>query len=265
MSRIERQLLKLENMRSLAQEQDEEKRKKDYEIYVSLARPHATAVAAIVLAGNPNVHEPLVKAWKRALLHYKIDNQYNWNHVQAAKELFPLIVGDADMSHKFSEIFAAAPAWLLTFTTMVFDATALKFRLPQKVQGNLKWGRKGYEESLKWPSLPSGRMTDGDPVTEVSPSWRRSSSPAPSAHRKRLRGPLEGAGSPQVVEPDPEPEENNPELIDDIILLFEVEENPEKEEDLSRYEKIRLSNLRNLRPSGKVSPNLSRWESKGIC
>src|SRR6516165_12821770 len=98
MSRIERQLLKLENMLSLAQKQDEERRKKDYEIYVSLARPHATAVAAIVLAGKPKVDEPLAEAWKRALRHYKIEDRYNWDHVHAAKQLFPLIVGDADMS-----------------------------------------------------------------------------------------------------------------------------------------------------------------------
>jgi hypothetical protein len=225
MSRIERQLLKLENMLSLAQKQDEERRKKDYEIYVSLAWPHATAVAAIVLAGKPKIDEPLAKAWKRALLHYKIDDPH-WDPVHVAKQLYPLIVGDADMSVRFSEIFEAAPAWLLTFTAMVFDATALRFRLPWKGQGNLKWGQEGYEESLNWPSLPSGRITDGNPVTEVL--WPT---------------PLKEADSCQIVEHDPGEEENDPEHLDDIILLFEVEENLKKEKDLSRYERIRLSNL----------------------
>jgi hypothetical protein len=90
----------------------------------------------------------------------------------------------------------------------------------------------------------------------LSTRWEQSLTPSPA---------LAGAGSHQVIERDPPQQEINPELVDDIILLFEVEENPEKEKDLSRYEKIRLSNLRDLRPSGKVSPNLSRWESRGSC
>jgi hypothetical protein len=227
MSRTDRQLLKLENMLSLAKKQQKERQQKDYQIYVLKARPHATAVAAIVLAGKPKIDEPLSEAWKRALLHYKIDNRYHWNHVNAANQLFPLIVGHADVSAKFSEIFKTAPAWLLTFTAMHFDAGALKFKLPHQALGNLKWGREGYEESLNWPSIPSGRITDGDPVKDVL--W-----PAPPKK----------AGSLEVVERDPAQEEkDNPELLDDIMLLFEVEENPEKEKNLSRYERIRLNNL----------------------
>jgi hypothetical protein len=39
----------------------------------SLARLHATAVAAIVLSGEPKIHEPLIRAWARTLAHYKLE------------------------------------------------------------------------------------------------------------------------------------------------------------------------------------------------
>jgi hypothetical protein len=36
------------------------------------AQRHATAVAAIVLAGEPKIDEPLIRAWARSLRHYEI-------------------------------------------------------------------------------------------------------------------------------------------------------------------------------------------------
>lgn len=41
-----------------------------------MARRHATAVAAIVLSGEPKIDEPLFQAWVRALRHYGITNEY---------------------------------------------------------------------------------------------------------------------------------------------------------------------------------------------
>jgi hypothetical protein len=37
------------------------------------ARRHATAVAAIILSGQPKIDKPLNKAWNRALRHYGIN------------------------------------------------------------------------------------------------------------------------------------------------------------------------------------------------
>ena len=36
------------------------------------AQRHATAVAAIALAGEPKIDEPLIRAWARSLRHYEI-------------------------------------------------------------------------------------------------------------------------------------------------------------------------------------------------
>ena len=36
-------------------------------------RLHTTAVAAIVMSGEPKIDEPLVRAWERTLAHHRID------------------------------------------------------------------------------------------------------------------------------------------------------------------------------------------------
>jgi hypothetical protein len=72
------------------------------------------------LSGEAKIDEPLGEAWARALQHYKI----SWSHrgiilgeaarqkdqVAAAQQLFPLIVGCAELSARFTEIFMTAPA-----------------------------------------------------------------------------------------------------------------------------------------------------------
>jgi hypothetical protein len=127
------------------------------------ARDHATSVAALVLAGRPRIDEPLKEAWTRALLHYGISEQISDTRV-AGPLLFPDIVGDeAEAAEKFTEIFGKAPIWLLQFTAVATDARCLKFRLPS-LTVHLKWGSEGFEDARRWPLLPLGIMTAGDPI-----------------------------------------------------------------------------------------------------
>jgi hypothetical protein len=132
------------------------------------ARPHATAVAAIVLSGQPRVDEPLIRAWERALRHYRIDVKEpcsSVGQVEAAQRLLPIIRGDEEESAKFTEVFSTAPVWLLQFTRMFFDAHLLGFRLPHMTE-KLGWGSAGFEDARRWPSLPLGKMTAGDPIPD---------------------------------------------------------------------------------------------------
>jgi hypothetical protein len=47
------------------------------------ARLHATAVAAIVICGEPKINEPLIRAWIRTLRHHGIivKNEYGREYV----------------------------------------------------------------------------------------------------------------------------------------------------------------------------------------
>ena len=82
------------------------------------ARHHATAVAAIVLAGQPRIYEPLDRAWARALRQYGIREN---NQHAAAQRLYPTIVGEREECARFTELFRRAPVWLLQFTGMALD------------------------------------------------------------------------------------------------------------------------------------------------
>ena len=117
------------------------------QVLPTYARRHATAVAAIVLAGEPKMDEPLIRAWARTLQHYEItvkEPTEKSEQVRAAHRLFPIIVGQEGPSERFDEIFESAPAWLLQITRMTFDAWLLKFHLPQ-MAANLKWGGLGFK------------------------------------------------------------------------------------------------------------------------
>ena len=130
------------------------------------ARLHATAVAAILLAGEPKIDEPFIRAWTRALRHYAIpvgDPTHESEQLSAARRLFQIIVGQEGPSEKFAEIFKSAPAWLLQFTRMALDAWLLKFHLPE-MAANLEWGDLGFKDSERWPLLPLGVMTAGEPI-----------------------------------------------------------------------------------------------------
>jgi len=151
------------------------------------ARLHATAVAAIVIYGEPRIDEPLIRAWGRTLRHHRIivkneygrEYQYERGHGEKYKnyerelkiahaELYPAIIKGANETKKFATIFRTAPVWLLEFTWMRLDAEFLKFDLPEMSDKQV-WGEQGLEDCLRWPLLPLGMMTDGDLIPEVAP------------------------------------------------------------------------------------------------
>ena len=116
-----RQICNIEEVVSVVTKKRNEEQKKDYDYYMSHARLHATAVAAIILAGKPRMDEPLSKAWTRTLQHYEIPilPSYEWdrrtrrnNQTTAAQQLLPVIIGNAEEASRFKKIFERAPVWL---------------------------------------------------------------------------------------------------------------------------------------------------------
>src|SRR5262245_22813205 len=226
--RPQRRIWKIEELLSAAKREREEKRQKFYENCLRHARLHATAVAAIVLSGEPKIDEPLSQAWKRALQHYRIRDLNEGTRMErqvgAARRLAPIILPITLKEAKpFTKIFKTAPAWLLNFTQTFIDAGCLKFDLPNVIPWKPKWGRDGYEQSRQWPLLPSGTMMDGDPVPdEGARFW-----PFP------LREEAYSTEDSQKQEDDLSPEAD---LLTDLPLLADLKE-------LSRYEKLRLRDL----------------------
>jgi len=153
---------------------------------------HATAVAAVVIYGEPKIEEPLIRAWRRTLQHLQIiiRDEYEREYQQddphhspkfhkyrcglgfeaTARELYPIIIAGGNERDKFTEVFKTAPIWFLEFNWMRLDADLLKFDLP-RMSDKQVWGYEGLKEMmLRWPSLPLGRMTDGDLIPEVAPA-----------------------------------------------------------------------------------------------
>jgi hypothetical protein len=247
----QRRIWKVENLLAAEKKEREEKRRKEFENYVLHARFHATAVAAIVLSGEPKIDEPLIRPWTRALQHYGISalQQYGMNlddaarerdQVAAAQRLFPIIVGGAEESAKFAEIFRTAPGWLFYFTNTLMDALWLKLLYPLWLKSDLphkswrpKWGSAGYEESRRWPLLPLGTMTHGDPISdEDARLW-----PFPLDRMK------EADPTPDFddnLSQEDEDEASAYEFLENLNLLLDLAEKPEKEKELSRYQKLRL-------------------------
>lgn len=163
---LRRRLSKIDKRLSIALKKSKAKDQEYINSVLFHARHHATAVATIVLSGQPKIDEPLRMAWNRALLHYGIKfNPFAGldYQVRVAEQLRPVIMEGKAESARFTEIFAAAPIWLLQFTRLVMDAVWLKFQLPD-LASRLTWGSAGFEEVRDWPLLPSGTMTAGDPI-----------------------------------------------------------------------------------------------------
>jgi hypothetical protein len=111
--------------------------------------------------------------------------------------LAKLLKFGSDESDRFSDIFRDAPAWLLSFTSVRFDAKLLNFELPDVSDSVLK-------EAKLWPRLPTGITTAGEPLN-------RSSFKIP----KKQKGGLALASD------------------DDIIFLLEIRKKPEDEWSLT--------------------------------
>jgi hypothetical protein len=231
--RSQRPIWKVEELLFAAKRERERKRKEFSENYLRHARLHATAVAAIVLSGDPKIDEPLSQAWTRSLKHYRIRNANGTQidrQIAAAQQLVSIILGHKEASARFTKIFRAAPVWLLNFTQTFIDAGCLKFVLPNITSWRPKWGRDGYEQSRQWPLLPSCTIAAGDPVPdEEARFW-----PFP------LMEEAYSTEDSQKQEDDRSPEAD---LLTDLPLLAELMDHPEKEKELSRYEKLRLRDL----------------------
>ena len=247
-----RRVCKAEETISIAKKQHEEKRKKELETYVSYARLHATAVAAIVLSGQPKIDEPLIQAWTRALQYYEVQQDKSYfddrsrlkKQNAAAQKLVLEILEGAKESERFTEIFRTAPEWLLHFTQTYIDACHLLLDLrPTKIPFTLKWGRTGYEEALGWPLLPLGTMMGGDPLSDEDA--RRWPLPLRSTNKETETIP-DCENIVSVKHGGNDSAEFG--LICDMSLAAQVAANPEKEKELSRYQRLRLRRLSRIFP-----------------
>jgi hypothetical protein len=126
---------------------------------------------------------------------------------------------------------------LLHFTQTYFDVGFVRFDLRPPISWIAKWGSAGYEESLEWPLLPLGMMMDGDPLSdEEAQRWplplriKKETNTIP-VREDNVSGQHEGNNSAEF------------DRICDLSLAMEVAENPEKEKELSRYQRLRLRRL----------------------
>jgi hypothetical protein len=229
------QLSKIEKLVSSALKERKAKEKQALKELPFRALRHSTAVAAIVLSGQPKINEPLNRAWTRALQHYGIDvNKPGGmdDQVRAAQRLLPIIIGHEESSAKFTKIFRKAPVWFLQFTGLATDARCRKFRLPN-ITKDLRWGSAGFEDARRWPLLPSGTMTAGDPIPYIDSRrlWLAlhyiTTTPIPDFEEMLSRD----------EEEEPSHHDKDP-FYEDILFALRLGEKPE--EEWSRYEKRRM-------------------------
>jgi hypothetical protein len=159
--KIDRLLAKAEQIVAVERRKREEQLAEFAESLRPQARQHTAAVAAIVLFGKPQIDEPLIHAWERAIQHLGITIR------EASDQMYAIIMQSANEIERFTEIFSAAPVWLLEFTRMRFDAELLKFGLP-RMSDKQVWGEDGLRDMMRWPLLPLGMMTDGVPYPEIA-------------------------------------------------------------------------------------------------
>jgi len=157
---------------------------------VRFARDHAVEVAAVVLHGEPKIEEPLGIAQSRML--EKLEKKF----AAVAEEfcfrdfgkkpdrflrphlrfLYFLLMFDnlrgGNDNLKFERVFSEAPAWLLKFTAIDWDAKLLGFKL-RKLVGTPALGREARLERNKWPSLPEGTIDAGGPCSEPDEPWEK--------------------------------------------------------------------------------------------
>jgi hypothetical protein len=209
----------------------QERRKRWAEALPIHAQRHAVAVAAIVLAGEPKIDEPLIRAWARTLRHYEIaiDPTTEAEQVTTAQRLFPIIVGKQASSSRFAEIFSKAPAWLLQFTRTVLDAWIIRFRLPE-MKPNPNWGSAGFADAERWPLLPKGVLSAGEPIPHHDARHM-------SLMIQSIVPPIDCL--PKDVDlfaPNDVPSHESGTILDDIDFAFSLDKKPE----WSAYERRRM-------------------------
>ena len=152
------------------------------------ARMHAIQVAAVALYGEPKIEEPLRIAWSR--VEEKLTEKFGaavdeWWLREGREKLHPSLrvrflyapfmfnnrPWDND-NLKFERIFSEAPAWLLKFTAVEWDAKLLGFKL-RKLVGTPELGREARRDRDSWPILPVGTIDAGGPCSEPDEPWEK--------------------------------------------------------------------------------------------
>jgi hypothetical protein len=154
---------------------------------VDYAHNHAIAVAAVALYGEPKIEEPLRIAKSR--MQEKLDDEFaaaadelcirefgEKMHPNLRPDFYPPLMfnnlrGGND-NLKFERIFSEAPAWLLKFTAVEWDAKLLGFKL-RKLVGTPALGRDARLDRNKWPFLPEGTIDAGGPCSEPDEPWEK--------------------------------------------------------------------------------------------
>jgi hypothetical protein len=156
---------------------------------------HAVEVAAVALYGEPKIEEPLSIAQSR--MQEKLDKEFAaaaeewWVHAEdedgedddeeeltpiMARILYPYLMFDklpgGNYNLKFERIFSEAPAWLLKFTAVEWDAKLLGFKL-RKLVGTPELGREARCDRDSWPFLPNGTIDAGGPCSEPDEPWEK--------------------------------------------------------------------------------------------
>ena len=98
-----------------------------------------------------------------------------------------------------------------------------------RMAANLRWGGLGFKDSERWPLLPLGVMTAGEPITRYD--------------RRQLVLAILSVGSPQGEIPDfsdlpSEEAQNLSPVFEDLCLAISLEEKPKQE--WSAYERRRM-------------------------
>ena len=151
------------------------------------AHMHAIEVAAVVLHGEPKMEEPLRVACFR--MEQKLDKEF----AAAADEYYLSVKGEkppplireylcsmlmfdalpgANDNFKFEQIFSKAPAWLLKFTGIEWDAKLLGFKLRKLVDAPAL-GSKARLDRNQWPFLPKGTIDAGGPCSNPDEPWEK--------------------------------------------------------------------------------------------
>ncbi len=155
---------------------------------VGSARIHAIQVAAVALYGEPKIEEPLRLAQSR--MEDKLTEKFApvvdellrrqgkevWGPTfkalfHYAPFMFNNLPGGND-NLKFEQIFSEAPAWLLKFTAVEWDAKLLGFEL-RDLTGTPELGRGARRDRNNWPILPARTIDDGGPCSEPDEPWEK--------------------------------------------------------------------------------------------
>ena len=124
------------------------------------------------------------------------------------------------------------------------DARWLLFRLPP-IPETLRWGVEGYEEARRWPLVPLGTMTAGDPISDFDPRrlWIAAFCTLPEGKPEDFGQCLAGESEEKYFA-----DRNS--LLGDVMLALDLDKTPEKE--WSHYEKRRMLRLyERLEKAGK--------------